>query len=90
MIRLANCPFCGSTNLDDTCKRNNGLKDFYFVFCNQCECEGPTGYDQATAIYLWNQRNDEQESEYESDGEIGESEVYRESMISAGRGHLLR
>lgn len=53
---LARCPYCGSDNLDDTCGAHDGIRSFYFVFCNDCEAEGPTDCDQAKAIELWNQR----------------------------------
>ena len=60
-MKLAPCPFCGSNNLDDSCRLNDGdgTRDYYFMFCNECEAEGPTSNDQAEAQRLWNKRSEE-------------------------------
>ena len=61
---LKHCPYCGSTNLDDTCRDRDAHQVFYFVFCNKCEACGPTDYDRDKAIELWNGRRSEADDDY--------------------------
>lgn len=54
---LQPCPFCGSRNLDYTCRESEPDKlVFFYVFCNVCEASGPTDYVQTNAIERWNER----------------------------------
>lgn len=59
---LANCPFCGSSNLDNSNRANDGKQEFYFVSCNDCESCGPTEFERAEAERLWNRRMEEKET----------------------------
>jgi len=62
--KLRSCPFCGSDNLDDTCAdRGKDTREFYFVFCDRCEANGPTSYEREKAVEMWNRRR-ESDNEY--------------------------
>lgn len=64
MTTLKPCPFCGSKSrwehaIDATCREQERMgahRDFYYVFCEDCEASGPTDYVQANAIDKWNTR----------------------------------
>jgi Lar family restriction alleviation protein len=49
---LAACPFCGSDQVypESTCPED------HFIFCHNCECEGPLHMTQEQAVTAWNQR----------------------------------
>lgn len=49
---LEPCPFCASANLDIKAMG----KELYWVFCNDCECEGPVYEPQGIAVNAWNNR----------------------------------
>ena len=64
--RLRACPFCGSRSLDDTCmdhETTGARRRFYFVYCNQCQSDGPTDYERDEAIRLWNKRREPDDDE---------------------------
>jgi Lar family restriction alleviation protein len=51
---LKPCPFCGERDLIPT---SNGFENFY-IFCNQCGAEGPSGTTEKTAADVWNERKE--------------------------------
>jgi Lar family restriction alleviation protein len=53
------CPFCGSTNVDDTCTDTDSLGIFAYVFCNNCDTQGPPGATRDHAVDKWNRRHAE-------------------------------
>jgi len=50
---LLSCPFCGGTNLTETCV---GLNLGYVVQCCDCKAVGPRNEDGNKAYDLWNRR----------------------------------
>lgn len=59
-IEKADCPFCGAngkyTEMTKTDFQDNDIDDLYSMKCWDCNCDGPTGPDEETALALWNQR----------------------------------
>jgi len=59
---LKPCPFCGSRNLDDTCReqeQTGARREYFYVLCNICEACGPTDFNREKAIEQWNDRSDD-------------------------------
>ena len=54
------CPFCGDKKMLSHSSTVFGDDPTFFVVCNMCCAEGPTGVDREFAIEAWNRRaNDE-------------------------------
>lgn len=54
-IQLRPCPFCGSEKLEH--------QRFTFVWCRECEAEGPNVDSEPEAIAAWNRRVEEKKME---------------------------
>ena len=52
MAELKPCPFCGGVEKLSVC----GWADQYWVSCDNCETEGPSGETPPEAIEAWNRR----------------------------------
>jgi len=50
MTTLERCPFCG---FEDTEIRADDNRHF-FIFCNCCECQGPSSPTKRRAVGSWN------------------------------------
>jgi Lar family restriction alleviation protein len=51
--KLINCPFCGSNDLET---QRIGESATVAVNCNDCGCQGPTGYFSTQVETLWSSR----------------------------------
>ena len=49
---LKNCPFCESDNLEFY----TTMEDGWYVYCNECCCQGGEGVTKNQAKVLWNMR----------------------------------
>lgn len=58
--KLDPCPFCGSTNVQSDCfgaaLNVPASSEDCFVYCKDCDAQGPAAEDAAGAHDLWNAR----------------------------------
>lgn len=52
---LKPCPFCGEAELKMCGPYSTQPWNEYFVQCQICTCTGPSGGDEESATYQWNE-----------------------------------
>lgn len=60
-MKLKPCPFCGDTRQLSHSSTIFMDDNTFFVVCNMCCAEGPTGADKELAIEAWNRRAEPQD-----------------------------
>lgn len=56
IIKLKDCPFCGSESVDLTNNEDSFGFHYFQCFCNDCGGHGPQSIYENTAYILWNTR----------------------------------
>lgn len=54
---LKQCPFCGSKNLQYVEKNPESYEQCYYVYCLNCDAQGPEYISIDDAISAWNRRS---------------------------------
>ena len=67
MSELKPCPFCGSTNVDDSYqmgyRKNDHSKILYGAGCNDCGCQTELFETTELAVKAWNARHNGKDNE---------------------------
>ncbi len=57
------CAHCGRVQAE-ICVERDSKANFYYMFCGHCEACGPTAYNAAEALRLWQRRATEADYDY--------------------------
>lgn len=62
-IHASDCKFCGLNNIGYGVRGDGAI----FLYCEECEAQGPTGTDYENARALWNGSDTEEETGHGDD-----------------------